>query len=164
MNVSDAMAKQIVCCLKSDTAQSVATLMKRHDIGSVPVVADLISKRVEGIVIDRDICLRLITENKDPVTTHIAALMTPNPVTCAPNDPLQRCENLMHEHKVRRIPVVDKQGRCVRVVAQPNIALHDRSDGVAICWPATQLHELRASPDQAQWHESSATRHVDSIV
>jgi CBS domain-containing protein len=85
MKVSDAMTKQLVCCLKSDTAQSVVALMKRHDIGSVPVVADLVSKTLEGIVTDRDICVRLIAESRDPVTTHIAALMTPNPVTCAPS-------------------------------------------------------------------------------
>jgi CBS domain-containing protein len=42
MKVSDAMTKQLVFCLKSDSAQSVAALMKRHDIGSVPVVADLV--------------------------------------------------------------------------------------------------------------------------
>ena len=130
MKVSDAMTKQLVCCLKSDTAQSVAALMKRHDIGSVPVVADLVSKRLEGIVTDRDICVRLIAENRDPVTTHIAALMTPNPITCAPDDQLQQCEDLMREHKVRRIPVVDKEGRCLGVVAQADIALHDSSDGV----------------------------------
>jgi CBS domain-containing protein len=130
MKVSDAMTKQLVCCLKSDTAQSAATLMKRHDIGSVPVVADLVSKRLEGIVTDRDLCLRLIAENKDPVMTHIAALMTQNPVTCSPNDQIQRCEDLMREHKVRRIPVVDKQGQCVGIVAQADVVLHDNSDGV----------------------------------
>ena len=130
MKVSDAMTKQLVFCLKSDTAQSIAALMKLHDIGSVPVVADLVSKRLEGIVTDRDLCLRLIAENKDPVTTHIAALMSQNPVTCSPNDLLQQCEDLMREHKVRRIPVVDKQGRCIGVVAQADIVLHDSSDNV----------------------------------
>ena len=130
MKVSDVMTKQLVFCLKLDTAQSVAALMKLHDIGSVPVVADLVSKRLEGIVTDRDLCLRLIAESKDPVTTHIAALMSQNPVTCSPNDPLRQFEDLMREHKVRRIPVVDKQGRCVGVVAQADIVLHDNSDDV----------------------------------
>jgi CBS domain-containing protein len=130
MKVSDAMTKQLVVCLKSDTAQSVAALMKLHDIGSVPVVADLVSKRLEGIVTDRDLCLRLIAESKDPLRTHIAALMSQNPVTCSPNDKLQECEDLMREHRVRRIPVVDKQGRCVGIVAQADIVLHDNSDNV----------------------------------
>jgi CBS domain-containing protein len=130
MKVSDAMTKQLVFCLKSDSAQSVAALMKRHDIGSVPVVADLVSKRLEGIVTDRDLCLRLIAESKDPVMTHIGALMSQNPATCSPNDPLQQCEDLMREHKVRRIPVVDKQGRCVGIVAQADVVLHDNSDNV----------------------------------
>ena len=104
--------------------------MKLHDIGSVPVVADLVSKRLEGIVTDRDLCVSLIAENKDPVTTHIASLMTQNPVTCSPTDQIQLCEDLMREHKVRRIPVVDKQGRCVGIVAQADVVLHDNSDNV----------------------------------
>lgn len=130
MKVSDAMTKQLVFCLKSDTAQSAAALMKLHDIGSVPVVADLVSKRLEGIVTDRDLCLRFVAESKDPATTHIGDLMSQNPITCSPNDPLQQCEDLMRERKVRRIPVVDRQGRCVGIVAQADIVLHDNSDNV----------------------------------
>jgi CBS domain-containing protein len=68
------MTKHLVVCLKSDTAQSVAGLMQMHDIGSVPVVTDLVSKKLEGIVTDRDLCVRLVAENKNPETTQIGDL------------------------------------------------------------------------------------------
>lgn len=130
MNVSDAMTKQLVVCLESDTAQSVAALMKTHDIGAVPVVSDLESKRLEGIVTDRDLCVRLVAENRSPETTRVGLLMTRHPVTCSPNDALAECERLMREAKIRRVPVVDQQGRCIGIVAQADIALHDTPDNV----------------------------------
>lgn len=80
--------------------------MKKHDIGSVPVISDLVSKKLEGIVTDRDLCVRLVAENRNPETTQVGALMTRNPTTCGPNDLLQQCEQLMVENRIRRIPVV----------------------------------------------------------
>jgi hypothetical protein len=81
MKVSDAMTKQLVCCLKSDSPKrsgpDEATRYRFRAGGC--------GSGIEGIVTDRDICVRLIAESRDPVTTHIAALMTPNPVTCAPS-------------------------------------------------------------------------------
>jgi CBS domain-containing protein len=130
MKVSDAMTKQLVVCLKSDTAQSVAALMKKHDIGSIPVVTDLVSKKLEGIVTDRDLCVRLVAENRNPDTTQVGVFMTRNPITCGPNDALQQCEQLMRENRIRRIPVVDKQGQCVGIVAQADIVLHDTPENV----------------------------------
>ena len=130
MKVSDVMTKQLVVCLKWDTAQSVAALMKNHDIGSIPVVADFVSKHLEGIVTDRDLCVRLVAENKDPRISQVERFMTRNPITCAPNDSLPHCEQLMRENRIRRIPVVDKQGQCVGIVAQADIVLHDSPENV----------------------------------
>ena len=130
MKVSDAMKKQPVVCLKSDTAQTAAALMKKHDIGSIPVVSDLVSRNLEGIVTDCDLCVRLVAENKAPETTQVGALMTRNPITCGQNDSLPQCEQLMRENRIRRIPVVDKQGRCVGIVAQADIVLHENSEAV----------------------------------
>jgi CBS domain-containing protein len=130
MNVSDAMTRQLVVCLKSDTAQSVATLMKKHNIGCIPVVSDLVSKHLEGIVTDRDICVRLVAENGTSDTTQVGALMTRNPITCGPNYSLQQCEQFMRENKIRHIPIVDKQAQCVGIVTQTNIVLHDNSENV----------------------------------
>jgi CBS domain-containing protein len=130
MKVSEIMTKKLVCCLKTDTAQTVAEAMKLHDIGAVPVVSNLVSKRLEGIVTDRDLCVRLIAAGKDPRTTQIGALMTPDPAKCAPEDSLEQCETRMREFQVRRLPVVDEQGRCVGMIAQADVVLHETPEKV----------------------------------
>ena len=43
---------------------------------------------------------------------------------CAPENTLEDCEALMQDHQIRRIPVVDNQGRCIGIIAQADIALH----------------------------------------
>ena len=57
--------------------------------------------------------------------------MTPIPVTCQPDSTLEGCEELMQENQVRRIPVVDKRGRCVGMVSQADVALHAPTEEVA---------------------------------
>jgi CBS-domain-containing membrane protein len=50
--------------------------------------------------------------------------MTAIPVTCGPQDTLDKCLELMQENQVRRIPIVNNRGRCIGIVAQADIALH----------------------------------------
>lgn len=124
MLVKDVMSKKVIFCTPSDTAQAAARTMKLHRIGAIPVVSDLVNAKLEGIVTDRDLCSAVIAEAKLAEKTKLSDVMTRNLVTCAPENTLEDCEALMQEHQVRRIPVVDSQGRCVGIVAQADIALH----------------------------------------
>lgn len=130
MKASEIMTKKLICCLKTDTAQAVAEQMKLHDIGAMPVVSDLESKQLEGIVPDRDLCVRLIAAGSDPRTTHVSVLMTSDPATCSPHDSLEQCEVCMRELQVRRLPVVDKQRRCIGMIAQADVVLHETPEKV----------------------------------
>jgi CBS domain-containing protein len=124
MLVKDVMSTKVIFCTPSDTAQTAARNMKFHQVGALPVVSDILNPKLEGIVTDRDLCCRVIAEARLAEKTKIADVMTRNPVTCTPENTLEHCETLMQEHQVRRIPVVDNQGRCVGIVAQADIALH----------------------------------------
>ena len=53
----------------------------------------------------------------------ISNSLSRNLPTCGPDEDLERCERAMQKHQVRRIPVVDQQGRCIGIVAQADIAL-----------------------------------------
>ena len=124
MLVKDVMSTKVICCTPSDTVQAAARRMKLHRVGAIPVVSDFVNAKLEGIVTDRDLCCSVIAEARLTETTKIAEVMTPDPVTCAPEDSLEDCEVLMQEHQIRRIPVVDDHGRCVGIIAQADIALH----------------------------------------
>lgn len=128
MNIESIMTKQPVCCSPADTVQTVARLMKQHDVGAIPVVSDLISKKLIGIVTDRDLCVSAMAEGRDPRTTSIANYFTKTVITCSPEDTLEACEQKMKQHRIRRIPVVDKQNSCIGIVVQADIARVDRPE------------------------------------
>ena len=74
------------------------------------------------MVTDRDLAIRVLAEGRGP-DTPVREAMTPDPVTCSPDDDVDKVERLMAERQVRRIPVVEN-GRVVGVVAQADLALH----------------------------------------
>lgn len=123
MLVRELMTSGVICCTLSDTARTAATLMKKHGVGAIPVVSGLSDPLLEGIVTDRDLCCRVVAEAKNPDTVNISEIMTPIPVTCELEFTLEDCEELMRQNQVRRIPVVNKRGRCVGMVSQADVAL-----------------------------------------
>jgi CBS domain-containing protein len=95
------------------------------------VVSDGVSRKLEGIMTDRDLCCIVVAGAQLAEATRVAEVMTGSPVTCAPENTLEDCERLMQKHQVRRIPVIDAQGHCIGMVAQADIALHAPAGVVA---------------------------------
>jgi CBS domain-containing protein len=81
-------------------------------------------RKLVGIVTDRDIAVYVAT-GRDPNHTQVASVMPRNPLTCHPEDDLQTALNVMENHQVRRIPVVDDDGQLVGIIAQADVATWD---------------------------------------
>lgn len=128
MNIESMMTKQPLCCSPAATVQDVARMMRENDVGAIPVVSDLVSKKLVGIITDRDLCISAMADGKDPQTTSIADYFTKTVITCAPEETLEACEQKMKQYRIRRIPVVDKQNSCVGIVAQADLARVDRPE------------------------------------
>jgi len=122
MNCQDVMTPAPVCCVPDDLVVDVARLMRTQDIGSIPVVADHESQRLVGMLTDRDLAVRVIAEGRDPRETCVRDVMSMQPVTCQSTDVYQQALQAMGEHQVRRIPVVDAQGRLAGIIAQADVA------------------------------------------
>jgi CBS domain-containing protein len=122
MLIRELMTSRVACCTPSDTARTAANLMRSYGVGAIPVVWGRLDPLLEGIVTDRDLCRAVVSEAKNPDVVKISELMTPVPVTCEPEFSVEDCEALMGQNQVRRIPVVDKRGRCVGIVSQADIA------------------------------------------
>lgn len=103
----------------STPVAEVARLMKREDVGSVPVCE---SDRLIGTVTDRDIALRVVAEGKDPQSTKVSDVASTDLVTIDPQQSLDEALRLMAQHQVRRLPVVEEDGRLVGIVAQADVA------------------------------------------
>jgi CBS domain-containing protein len=131
MKIREAMSPNPVCCLPTDSAQRVARTMCDHNVGSIPVVLDQDSRKLVGVITDRDLCCSVIAEGLDPKSVTIEKFMTLNPVTCREGENLENCERLMQEHQIRRMPIVDAEDHVIGIVAQADLALKDNPERVS---------------------------------
>ena len=122
MKCSEIMTKDPVCCLPGDTVDKAAQLMKTEDVGPIPVVTDRQTKRLVGIVTDRDLALKVVAEALDAKTTTVEEVMTTGVVACRPDDDIQKALDAMEGHQVRRIPVVDDNDQIIGIIAQADVA------------------------------------------
>ena len=103
----------------SSPIAEAARIMKQEDAGVVPVTEN---GRLSGMVTDRDIAIRVVAEGKDPQSTTVREVASTDLVTVDPEQDLDEALRLMAQHQVRRLPVVEEDGRLVGVLAQADIA------------------------------------------
>lgn len=108
-------------CSPQATSIEAAKIMRDEDVGIVPICEQ--DKKLVGVVTDRDICLTVVAEERHPREVKVSECMSEELVTCKPEDDVRKAEDLMKEYQVRRIPIVDDQGRILGVIAQADIAL-----------------------------------------
>jgi CBS domain-containing protein len=105
----------------------VAAVMEADDIGAVPVVE---GEQLRGMVTDRDIVVRAIAKGKDPNGMPVREIFSGEVITVGPDDDLSNALQLMAEHQVRRLPVVDEDNRLVGIVSQADVALEAKEKEV----------------------------------
>lgn len=122
MKCSEVMTEDPSCCVPADTVFDAAQLMKSEDVGPIPIVNDKQTMKLAGIVTDRDLALKVVAEGLDPKQTKIEEVMTTGVQSCRPDDDVSNVLQLMEQHHIRRIPIVDDQDRLVGIIAQADIA------------------------------------------
>ncbi len=122
MKCGEVMTKDPVCSLPNNTVKKVAQLMKRENIGSVPIVEDEQTRTLVGIVTDRDLALKIVAKGRDANTTKVDKVMTRQVVTCRAEDDVQKALDAMAKNQLRRIPIVDDDNRIVGIIAQADVA------------------------------------------
>jgi CBS domain-containing protein len=119
-SIRDAMTSNPRGVETSTPIIEAARLMKSEDVGSVPVLE---GERLVGMVTDRDIVLRVVAEGKDPQASTVGEVASKDLVTVDPQQDLDEALRLMAQHQVRRLPVVEEDGRLVGILAQADIAV-----------------------------------------
>ena len=128
MKVHDIMTRDPSCVTPDATVREAAQVMKREDVGIVPVVDAQNSKKLVGVITDRDIAIRCVADGRDG-TQRVSDCMTTNKLaTCRENDDVDRAMDAMRTEQVRRIPIVDERGSLVGIVAQADIVRKTNND------------------------------------
>lgn len=120
MRVQDLMSHPAITCHVNDDLNVPAMLMWDHDCGAILVVRD--DGKLAGVITDRDICMAAYTQGRSLDQILVNSVMAKHVVSAHPDVKLGEAERLMDEHQVRRIPVVDDDGRPVGVLSLNDLA------------------------------------------
>lgn len=124
MKVREVMTKDPCFCGPENTVEEAAFLMRRYRCGFLPVVGD--GGNVIGAVTDRDLCIALGTRNRKASDVRVWDVMPPRLFTCMEGDDIHSALNTLRSARVRRLPVVDRDGSLVGVLSIDDIVLHAR--------------------------------------
>lgn len=117
MKVKDIMTTEVACVAPGDPIERAAQLMKKYDVGSIPVVD---KGKVTGILTDRDIALRSVAQGGDGTET-VSSVMTNSLVVGTPDMDAKEAAKVMGERQVKRLPIVEG-GALVGIVALADIS------------------------------------------
>ncbi len=119
MKVCDIMTGKVISMSQKEPVSAAARLMKRHNLGALPVCDD--KGCLRGMVTDRDIVTRCVAMDLDPADTMLREIMTRGISTCSSQDDVGAAAEAMRRGQVRRLPVTEK-GRLVGIVSLADIA------------------------------------------
>jgi uncharacterized protein YegP (UPF0339 family)/CBS domain-containing protein len=122
MQVKEIMTNNPACCMPDSSLQEVARLMVENDCGCIPVVDSQLGMKPIGTITDRDITVRTVAGGQNPLEMKASDIMSIDIATVKPVASLEECLSVMEDKEIRRILVVDDQGRCCGIVAQADIA------------------------------------------
>lgn len=117
MKIRKLMTKAPTYCTASCTAEMAANLMNQCDTGILPVVQDSLDLKLIGVVTDRDLCLAVIAARRDPAHTAVNECMSRNAKCVGPDSEVENAVRIMAEHQVRRLPVVEENGKLVGMIS-----------------------------------------------
>jgi CBS domain-containing protein len=121
MTVASVMTETPACCTPKTKLTEVARMMVDNDCGQIPVVEDLASRKLAGVITDRDIATRIVAQGYNSAEAHACDCMTAPCVTVTPQTSLKSCCELMETNKIRRVPVVDDKGSVVGIVSLADV-------------------------------------------
>lgn len=127
MQVREVMTQNPACCTPDSTLNEVARMMQENDCGCIPVVSDRSEMRPVGAITDRDITIRTVAANRNPIDMKASDIMTTDIATVRPQMSIEECFDVMEDREIRRVLVVDEQGKCCGIVAQADIVQSEAS-------------------------------------
>jgi len=124
MKIRDVMSEEPTCVTPETSLEACARLMADCDCGALPVVGDLAARFPIGLITDRDIVTRMLAAGKNPLVHTARDCMTMPAITITDDTNLEDVIDLLEINQIRRVIVVDRDGRTCGIIAQADIASH----------------------------------------
>lgn len=131
MNVKEIMTKNPVYGTPATSLKDIAQMMIDNDCGCIPIVSNEDAKSPIGMITDRDIVVRTVAENRNPLECRAEDAMSGEVITVSPETSVEECCNLMENKQIRRVAVIDNSGALCGMIAQADIAINASTDKTA---------------------------------
>jgi len=121
MSVATVMTDNPACCTPNSSLTEVARLMVDNDCGEIPVVEDMMSRKLAGVITDRDIATRVVAQGRNTADAKASDCMTTPAIAVTADTSLEDCCEVMESAKIRRVPVIDDKGGVIGIVSLADV-------------------------------------------
>jgi CBS domain-containing protein len=128
MQINEIMTLDVEVIRPDAPISEAAEKMKNLDVGPLPVCD---GQRLVGMVTDRDIVLRAVAEGRDPNTTKVEDVMSPQVAYCFEDQRVEEAAQMMEARQIRRLPILDREKQLVGIVSLGDIAIGTRDEQLA---------------------------------
>lgn len=129
MRIHEIMSENVQCVGLETTIEEAARKMRSLDVGPLPVCGD--DDRLAGMLTDRDIVIRAVAEGRDPHTTVVREVMTPDIHFCFEDQDVAEAARLMESKQIRRLVVLNREKRMVGIVSLADLAFKTQDEMLA---------------------------------
>lgn len=119
MLVKDIMSHEVHFVDGKTTLQEAAEKMKELDVGELPIV---IGSEAVGVITDRDMVIRGVAHGHIPESASVVEAMTEGVIACKEEDDIEKAARIMSSHQIRRLPVMDADGKMTGMVSLGDLA------------------------------------------
>ena len=141
MKARELMTSQPEVVVPTDALERAAEIMRDADVGFVPVVDDRGTMKLQGVITDRDIAIRHVAAGHER-SCQVKEHMTSGSLQAVKaDDPVERVLEVMQRAQVRRVPVVEADGRLVGVIAQADVAVDSQRGSQQVAATVEKISE-----------------------
>ena len=120
MQIREIMTHGAEVVFSSAVAEEAAKKMRELDVGSLPVCD---GEKLEGMITDRDIAIRLVAEGLNASTTKVSDIMTPGATYCFEDQSVEEASTVMQAEQIRRLPIVNREKQLVGILSLGDLAV-----------------------------------------
>ena len=121
IKIKENMSANVASVSRETSAAEIARILRDKHIGCVPVVEN---DQLIGMITDRDITCRVLAEGRNPDSTTASDIMSKDVSACFEDDCLADAAQIMEDHQVRRLPVLDREKRIVGILTADDLSWH----------------------------------------
>src|SRR5262245_39399817 len=154
VKVEEMMTRNVKCCAPETNLAAAAMMMWDNDCGALPVVSD--GGRAVGMITDRDIAIATATQGRRASEICVREVMTGQMHACAPGDNIQSALEMMRRCCVRRLPVVNHEGRLQGILSINDMILMAEQSIGAAKTPGVTYEDVMSTMRALCEHRSAA--------